>query len=283
MTARILADPQSEGKIPRPDPGQALAEHLSRGFNGFTQDSEDSLDTQDLERNIRNAELIPDRTLPLDRYVEEAGRAEVAWMEQQEAGYETVDWKAGWHFVRLLKCHPELRNLTAFDALAKSRAAIQRASRRRQLYLSSPESAFNEVIGGFLTDTTDEFDAHFIRNWRAIRFLPGESPLDTALHLASRYPLSTHTAKGEVLGQYRRLVSIAGWLQYVVGDKNILLPVHTLAPHLGCSPRSVSSYIKMAEEEEILKRVKRYSSVTKRAHEFRFRTGDWQILRDGPP
>lgn len=237
-----------------------------------------------MEQDETVAPDVPDLTLPLDRYVEEAGRAEVAWMDEQL--YDStgnVDWKAGWHFVRLLKCHPELRDLKTLEALAKARAAIVRASRRLPAYRTSPGAAFNEVIGGFLGESTDEFDAHFIRNWKAVRYLPGESPLETASHLASRHPLSTHQAKGNVLPQYRKLVSLAGWLQYVVGDRNIFLPVHKLGPLIGCSARSVSSYIRMAEEEGILERVQSHSLKSRKAHEFRFRTEYWQILEEGPP
>jgi len=272
-------------------------------FTQDTQDTNDSLDAQDLNGHVEEAAgaaclgeedehleidqdkaAVPDLNLPLDRYVEEAGRAELAWMEEQS--YDStgsVEWKGGWHFVRLLKCHPELRDLKTLDALAKAKAAIVRASRRLPTYRTFPEVAFNEVIGEFLPDSIDEFDAHFIRNWKAIRYLPGESPLETAMRLANRYPLSTHEAKGEILPQYRRLVSLAGWLQYVVGNRNIFLPVHKLGPLLGCSARSISSYIHMAEEEEILERVESHSPKSRKAHEFRFRTECWRILTDGPP
>ncbi len=286
----------------------ALAEApgLRPGEDYFTQDMQDTndpLDAQDSHGHRQEAAgaacprgedepleidqdetAVPDLSLPLDRYVEEAGRAEVAWMDEQS--YDStgsVEWKAGWHFVRLLKCHPELRDLKTLEALTKARAAIVRASRRLPIYHSFPGAAFDEVIGGFLVENTDEFDAHFIRNWKAIRYLPGESPLETASHLASLYPLSTREAKGDVLPQYRKFVSLAGWLQYVVGDRNIFLPVHKLGPLIGCSARSVSTYIHMAEEEGILERVESHSLKSRKAHEFRFRTEYWQILREGPP
>ena len=303
--------PTVEPAPPSPLPGSASDSPLpGPGVEGphFTQDTQDTdepLDTHDTKRTHAEAagaagpggdgdgdELetgyqgtaVPDLNLPLDRYVEEAGRAEEAWIEEQQ--YDStgnVDWKAGWHFVRLLKCHPELRDLKTLDALSKVRAAILRASKRRPSYRVFPGVAFDEVIGGFLTDTIDEFDAHFVRNWKAVRYLPGESPLQTAVHLANKHPLSTHAAKGSELPQYRRLVSIAGWLQYVVGERNILLPVHKLGPILGCTPRSISTYIRMAEEEEILERVQRHLPKTRKAHEFRFRTEYWKILSDGPP
>ena len=60
-------------------------------------------------------------------------------------------------------------------------------------------------------------------------------------------------------------------------------PLHKLGPILGCTPRSISTYIRMAEEEEILERVQRHLPKTRKAHEFRFRTEYWKILSDGPP
>jgi hypothetical protein len=280
---------------------EALLEGRESHFTQDMQDSNDLLDAQDSNRHAAEAAAaacprgveenadsdeaaVPDLSLPLDLYVEEAGRAEVAWMDQQT--YEdtgNVEWKAGWHFVRLLKCHPELRDLKTLDALSKARAAVVRASQRLPLYRTLPGAAFNEVIGRFLEDTIDEFDAHFVRNWKAVRHLPGESPLETACHLANRHPLATDTAKGDVLPQYRKLVSLAGWLQYVVGDRNIFLPVHKLGPLIGCSARSVSTYIHMAEEEGILDRVESHSLKSRKAHEFRFRTDGWRILSEGPP
>lgn len=289
-----------------PTPEQAPPQADESSFTQDMQDSHDPLELQDLNGHRREpadagaahpvqdleAELdedpdevtLPETSLPLDRYVEEAGRAEVEWMDRQ-VGETTgsVDWKAGWHFVRLLKCHPELRDLKTLDALRKARAAIVRASKRRPSYRDSPGAAFNEVIGEFLAENTDEFDAHFMRNWKAIRHLPGESPLETAVRLANRFPLGTLSATDGSLAQYRKLVSLAGWLQYVVGDRNIFLPVHKLGPLLGCSARSVSSYIAMAKEEEILERVKAHALATRKAHEFRFRTERWKILTEGPP
>ena len=131
--------PTVEPAPPSPLPGSASDSPLpGPGVEGphFTQDTQDTdepLDTHDTKRTHAEAagaagpggdgdgdELetgyqgtaVPDLNLPLDRYVEEAGRAEEAWIEEQQ--YDStgnVDWKAGWHFVRLLKCHPELRDL----------------------------------------------------------------------------------------------------------------------------------------------------------------------------
>jgi len=301
----IAAPSGSGGQTAPPNPPAKSAEQADqekeKRFTQDTQDSKEPLDFEDIQREAAEAAgaagleeefgdevdddaEVPDLTLPLDRYVEEAGKAEVEWMEQQASeATGSVDWKAGWHFVRLMKCHPDLRELKTLDALRTARAAIERAAKRRPIYRRLPGVAFNEVIGGFLAESTDEFDAHFIRNWKAIRHLPGESPLDAAVRLANLHPLATLATKDGSLPQYRKLVSIAGWLQYVMREKNIFLPVRTLGPLVGCSPRSISSYIAQAEEEEVLERVKAHALTTRKAHEFRFQTDRWPILRDGPP
>jgi len=48
--------------------------------------------------------------------------SESLWIENErsEAEYAAqVDWKAGWHFVRLLKGHPELKKLDCRSALRR--------------------------------------------------------------------------------------------------------------------------------------------------------------------
>ncbi len=182
-------------------------------------------------------EQHPSLDLSLEAYVIAAGEAERRWMKREEdqIDYGVVEWKAGWHFIRLMKRHPVLQTLTATQALKKVRAAVTAVSKRSPHYRTHPGWAFNQVIGEFLTTSLDEFDAIFIRHWKAIRYLPGESPIDAAVRLAERYPLSTIESKDGSLPQYRRLVSIAGWLQYTQRDQNIMLPTRLFAAALASS------------------------------------------------
>lgn len=229
-------------------------------------------------------ELHPDRSLPLVEYVIAAGKAERLWMEREEEYLESgvVEWKGGWHFTRLMKCHPSLQKLTATQALKKVRSAVSAASRQSPHHHTQPGWAFNEVIGEFLTTTVDEFDAIFVHHWKAVRYLPGETPVTAALRLAERYPLSTIESKDGFLPQYRKLVSVAGWLQYVQRDQNILLPTRLFAQLLGVSPRSVSTYIGIAIDEQLLVRVKKYPPQAKMADEYRFQIDRFRILTNGP-
>ncbi len=228
--------------------------------------------------------LLPSPDLPLEAYVVAAGHAEREWMElqEEEVEYGVADWKGGWHFIRLMKRRPELQKLSAVQALKKTRAAVVAASRRSPTYRTNSADAFNEVIGGFLACTVDEFDAIFVHNWKAIRFLPGESPIDAARRLADRYPLTTNESQDGSLPQYRRLLSLAGWLQYIRPEQNIMLPTRVFGPLLGCSARHTSSYIGLAIDDGFIERVKTYPRNTGRADEYRFAVDRFPILANGP-
>lgn len=228
--------------------------------------------------------IYPSLSLPLAAYAAAAGEAERLWMERQEeeVEYGVVEWKAGWHFVRLMKRRSELQKLTATQALKKVRIVVAEASKQSSSYRVFPDAAFNEVVGGFIPDDLDEFDAIFIRHWKAIRYIPGESAIDTAVRLAAQHPLCTHESADGSLPKYRRLVSIAGWLQYAQRGQNIMLPTRLLSRLLGVSPRSISTYIGLAIDEELLERVKSYPPSAKMADEYRFRVDRFKILTDGP-
>jgi hypothetical protein len=137
----------------------------------------------------------------------------------------------------------------------------------------------------WLDVSREDAHAEFYGAWDQVRFLPGRMPLESALEYADRLPLelNAETREGRPEG-YQRFISIAGWLQVGMGDRNILLPVEDLAEALGVQPMTVSRYRKWAEEDGFLKQVKGHVYKGKgrggKATEFRFKVGRFPILRE---
>jgi hypothetical protein len=262
--------------------GKSIASNPAPSQVHFTQDSQDPqtlLDLQDPQgthKAVRETEegpdlFFPDPSLPLRLFIPAAADSEILWHEEevQSAEYASlVEWKRGWHFIRLLRGHPELRDLDRLTALKKLNLIFEELG----------WSNFEEIGCG-----DSDFDATFLRCWNSIRCVPGESPLDSAVRLANRYPLGI--GGDDLLPYYCKVLSIAGWLQFTVGDRPIALATRMLAELVGCSHRSIATYLKMAQEDGFLDLVKKYprTKAGGMAYEYRFHIERWQILKSGPP
>jgi hypothetical protein len=182
------------------------------------------------------------------------------------------------YFIRLVKLHPDMARKTARQAMR----AVERVMGRWQ--------HAGKLIPGFtMTDwkywlSVDQEDAQteFLQAWDRVRVLPGHSPLENALERAEREPLELLPELQERRTDgYRDFVSIAGWLQVGVGDRNILLPVEELAGPLRVKPMTISRWRTWAIEDGYLQAVKPYERPGKgkgKATEFRFDVRKWDCL-----
>src|SRR5262249_2713011 len=101
-------------------------------------------------------------------------------------------------------------------------------------------------------------DAHteFLDAWDKVRYTPGMTPLDCAVEMAGRFPLIVRREMSRLwTKEYERFISIAGWLQTAMGNRNILLPVAELGEILGVQKMTVSRYRKWAIADGFLKEV----------------------------
>ena len=115
--------------------------------------------------------------------------------------------------------------------------------------------------------------------WNKTRFPPGMSPIPHAMAMADRKPLQLNDDGGSE--KYVQFVSTAAWLQVTMGNRNILLPCHKLAPFFNVAPKTIMNWTHKAERDKLLKRVKRYTGKPERlADEFRFDVKRWKILQD---
>ena len=82
---------------------------------------------------------------------------------------------------------------------------------------------------------------------------------------------------------YPSFVSLAGWLQVVAGDTEIMLPCRDVAEVMGVTPMTVSRYRNWAIEDGYLVKVKdhtfRGKGASNEATEFRFPVQLWECLK----
>lgn len=151
------------------------------------------------------------------------------------------DWMSPlWPFVRTLTGHPEMNGRTPEHALQQVEINMGswpspqgKRCRWRHYFDLSAE-------GGRID---------FITTWDTVRYPPGHSPLANAMQKASKKPLLPTRCYSPIYGQF---ISIAGWLQVTMGDRNILLPCHSLAPLLEVEPRTISRYRQLAVKDKLL-------------------------------
>lgn len=118
--------------------------------------------------------------------------------------------------------------------------------------------AFNEAaphvdrMGGWETIYSLDEEAaeiEFVSLWSKVRIGPGEEPLDLALQRAIAHPIASRPKGNRPTPKYDRFVSVALWLQEVVGDRPIMLPCEKVATLLQTTPRLVSMWRDRAVSE----------------------------------
>ncbi len=159
-----------------------------------------------------------------------------------------------WHFIRLAKDYPELKDLTAADAMERIEPVLMQYAANEDF--DNLEDPFGAIGNQYDSGSRLEF----LTTWDKVRFAPGWSPLDYAQEQADKYPYSPPICMGGRMSQYAHFVSFAGWLQVGVGNRNILLPCEKLAGQFG-SKMQVSRLRQLAEKDGFLVEVK--------AHRFR--------------
>ncbi len=167
-------------------------------------------------------------SLPLREYLSAAA----ACFEYEQPSYDE-GWKSPlWDFTRAAKGHPQLCDLPGTKALSEVEKWLR--SQRQSWTKAFPD-----------TNSQEDAQTEFLHIWEVIRFAPGRTPLESALQKARQHPLvaSNHRTDG-----YDRFLSVAGWLQVIMGDRNILLPCHKLALTLGVQHTTVARYRKFGIE-----------------------------------
>jgi len=116
-----------------------------------------------------------------------------------------------------------------------------------------------------------------------MRFMPGHGPLQQAVEAGRRLrllisdelrefrPVEDSSQRDE--HDYEFFISVAGHLQVIMGDRNILLPCREVSEQMKVSPRTVSRFQQWGVEDKFLVKVKEHSFRSKgggSAAEFRF-------------
>jgi hypothetical protein len=175
-----------------------------------------------------------------------------------------------WHYVRLLKVHPHLADLDADDAFDLT------------WEVADDLGGLEDLLGVGMDEESIELE--FLTCWDKIRFRPGLTPLENAAAQADSMPLVPRRCRNGRNGLYARFVSIAGWLQVSMRDRNILLPIDLLAGILKCDRSRVSQLRQLACKDGFLEVIKKHlykSGGTGRATEFRFDVSQFECLEEG--
>jgi hypothetical protein len=213
--------------------------------------------TESQETFARELESGQPSSLPLWDYLARAVEEYQAWDRHLRPELWEAWQSELFYLVRLLKAHPDLAKLTARQALTKveqvmhewackdrGAGAVKKADRLEYAWLK------------YLGAGREDAHAEVMDAWDKVRYLPGFSPLANAVELADRCPLRllAETKQRRTDG-YERFISVAGWLQVSMGDRDIMLPVHELAPLLDVDPMTISRYRKWAKEDGFLREV----------------------------
>ncbi len=142
-----------------------------------------------------------------------------------------------------MKRHPTLRNLNGSQAA--------------------------NIIPWHLTDFDGNEQFQIVNEWDAIRYVAGEGPLNKALALAVKFPVPRKTNLTRRFTRYVEFLSLAGWLQVVVGeDSPIYLPQRKVSGIFHCDRSKIQNLTRVARREGYLTVVHPHSAHT--ATRFKF-------------
>jgi hypothetical protein len=234
-----------------------------------SQDFREPQDPKDLQRNawsdLASENHEPDFSelllLPAAKFVESAIQY-TAGLADTELEHDE-DWNSPmFAFARLCKAHPALTNLSDVDAMR----TVENIMLTLGDSLGDPWATHFPVAGD-----PDDVRADFMSSWISVKWIPFHDALSNATRLAQKQPLQSSQDRGDL---YRRFISLAGALQFLVGDeKSICLPTRRLAAILKCDQRTVSRLRKFAIADGLLTMTKAHSfhsSGKSKATEFKF-------------
>jgi hypothetical protein len=210
--------------------------------------------------------MIPPIGLSLSDYL--------SWVYQKRESLESWShWSSPlFHFLRWAKAHLALKHATAGYAFQAVESVLRGWSKLKKR--ECPWKVWFEIDRIYAK-------THFLDIWDKIRYLPGESPLEGAWERTQACPM---VLRDEVLNAreseaYPRFVSLAGWLQVMMGDQDILLPVEKVGKVMGLDPSCISIFRRWAKNDGYLKEEKK--SVRKvKATRFRFNVSRFPMLRE---
>lgn len=192
--------------------------------------------------------------------------------EQGEPGYGYAYKTPLWTFTRLIKGYLDTYSDGDADAAFEVVDAVMQ---------EMPE-------GWSIFQVEDDEEAYeeFVTCWSRVRYRPGYDPVETAIEKAKEYPLKPERCEKRKLEGYKFFVSVAGWLQVCMGDRDIMLPCQNMAELLTeagvkCTKMSVSRWRRMAIQDGYLVVVgeHKYRPNAKGiATRFRFDVSLWDVL-----
>jgi hypothetical protein len=186
------------------------------------------------------------------------------------------EWQGLFYLVRLVKSHPSMTRKTAEQAFREVDSVVRSWHKGKRA-----TDAWQQYVG----ERRDDAEATFLDAWEKVRNLLGRSPLENALEQAERCPLIVGQDKLiQRPEKYALFVSMAGWLQVAMGDRNIALPCREIGDLLDVDKMTVSRYRKWAVQDGYLKEMNPARFAGKRgqgkATEFRFNVAKFSILEE---
>jgi hypothetical protein len=195
----------------------------------------------------------------------------VRWSyEHRDDLADTESWQSPlWNFARLLKAHPELQDGSPDRVLVLVDQVLGS--------WSDQSDTDQRWIESFDVNGAEDAHVELLSIWGRIRYVPGWEPLEQAVRRALKERLQVITRR---TAGYELFVSVAGWLQVIMGDADILLPCEKLGTHLRCEAMTVSRYRRWAQDDRFLKLIKphRFRGGRGEATTFRFDTAQFSVL-----
>lgn len=172
-----------------------------------------------------------------------------------------------WGLLRYLRGHPDLKELRGVEALEVVATVLAQ-------WATADSTDPCEHCSGL---PGEDFRAQFVFGWEEVKYIPGYGPLDAAMDRAKVRPLPIPAAH-HVSDEYVAFLGMAGYLQALIGERNIFLPVEAVSKVCGVGRNTISLWRKVAVRQGYL--TPRVLGRRHLADEYRFSVEQFAALRE---
>jgi hypothetical protein len=205
--------------------------------------------------------------LPLFEYVA------VVIQRTQASSRTQPKWQSLFHCARLLKAHPELKDLDGLDVAAAIDPILSGLADGKDPWQHSFAHLFDDPAHA-------DPKAALASLWGSVKSSALDNPLEQAFFQSRLLPfVPVHPLSDG----YHLFLSLAAHLQKLLPDRSILLPVELVGNLLGYERHTISHYLHLAKLSGHLRELAPSLYAKHQATEYRFSVENWGLYhRQGP-
>jgi len=202
---------------------KSIKQNLPEEFNQSSSPTVSQVSHANHEKQVKNVSASQDQHFDSFTAIKEAEAAAIEFAKRIDPDSE--HWQMIFHFVRRLLALP---------------GAQEAEQSKLLLALDAFVNTLDSIGYPYGKDYKQEYFIDFLTLFDKVKYAEGDGPLEWAFKEAKVRPIVPEPSLGS---DYQTVAGLAFYLQQLMGEEPILLPVQKIGTLLGKTPRHVSNLI----------------------------------------